>query len=154
MVTAFAYPNAPDVSGDDYLVVGLATCFVKQEGEVFQVKIVEPIPSAAMEAIVKGIPTSYETAVATTLGEILPTEEPQMPGGFPAEAQFANNFIERAIAACRTYRTRPQAMSLVPVGTRRDDFNYSLERKRVLNAENVVSTEDNVKQHDHTHKVL
>jgi hypothetical protein len=45
-------------------------------------------------------------------------------------------------------------MSLVPVGTRRDDFNYSLERKRVLNAENVVSTEDNVKQHKYTHEVL
>jgi len=154
MVTGFAYPNAPDVNGEDYLVVGVATCFVKQEGEVYQVKIVEPIPSAALEAIVKGIPTSYEIALGTTLAEILPGEQPQMPGDFPDEAQFANNFLERAIAATRTYKTRPQAMSLVPVGTRRDDFNYSTERKRLLNAENVVSTEDNVKQHEYTHKVL
>jgi hypothetical protein len=154
MVATFTYPNAPDVSGDDYLVVGVATCFVKQEGEVSQVKIVEPIPSAALEAILKGIPTSYSIALGTTLAEILSGEKPQMPGGLPPEAQFANNFAERAIAASRTYKSRPQAISLIPVGTRRDDFNYSTERKRLLNAENVVSTEDNVKQHEYTHKVL
>ena len=154
MVATFTYPNAPDVSSDDYLVVGVATCFVKQEGEVTQVKIVEPIPSAALEAILKGIPTSYEMALGTTMAAILPGEQPQMPGGFPPEAQFAHNFAERAIAASRTYKSRPQAISLIPVGTRRDDFNYSTERKRLLNAENVVSTEDNVKQHEYTHKVL
>ena len=59
MATITAYPNAPDLSASDYLVIGLATCFVKQDGEISQVKIVEPIPSAALEAIVKGIPTSY-----------------------------------------------------------------------------------------------
>jgi hypothetical protein len=36
----------------------------------------------------------------------------------------------------------------------RQDFNYSLDRKRVLNASKVVRTEDNVKQHSHTHQVL
>jgi hypothetical protein len=40
------------------------------------------------------------------------------------------------------------------VGELKTDFNFSLERKRTLNSERIVSTEDNVKQHSHTHKVL
>jgi hypothetical protein len=40
------------------------------------------------------------------------------------------------------------------LGTVRNDFTYSLERKRVLNSERIIRTEDNVKQHEHTHKVL
>ena len=35
-----------------------------------------------------------------------------------------------------------------------EDFNFSTEKKRVLNQENIVSKEDNIKQHSHTHKVL
>ena len=154
MANVTAYPNALDVSGDDYLVVGVATCFVKQDGEVHQVKIVEPIPSAALEAIVKGIPTSYKMARGMTLAEVLVGDQLQMPEDFPAEAKFANDFVERAIAAIRTYKSRPEAQSLIPLGTLEKNFNYSLERKRVLNAENIVSAEDNVKQHEYTHKVL
>ena len=154
MATITAYPNAPDLSASDYLVIGLATCFVKQDGEIYQVKIVEPIPSAALEAIVKGIPTSYEIACGTTLGKVLSGETPLLPKDFPPEAQFSDNFAERAIAATRTYKIHPEVKSLVPLGSRRDDFNYSLERKRILNAENIVSNDDNVKQHEYTHKVL
>ena len=70
MTTAAFTLNAPDLTADDYLVLGLATCFVKDEGEVHEVAVVEPIPSAALEAIVKGIPTSYQTAIATTMGAL------------------------------------------------------------------------------------
>ena len=154
MATITAYPNAPDLSASDYLVIGLATCFVKQDGEISQVKIVEPIPSAALEAIVKGIPTSYQMACGTTLGKVLSGETPLLPKGFPPEAQFSDNFAERAIAVTRTYKVHPEVKSLVPLGSRRDDLNYSLERKRILNVENIVSSEDNVKQHEYTHKVL
>ncbi len=154
MTTVTAYPNAPDLSADDYLVIGLATCFIKEDGEVSQVKVVEPIPSAALEAIVKGIPTSYQIACGTTLGAVLSGETPLLPTDFPPEAQFSDNFASRAIAATRTYKIHPEVKSLVPPGTRRDDLNYSLERKRILNAENIVSSEDNVKQHEYTHKVL
>ena len=55
--------EATDLAADDYLVVGLATCFVKEDGEVHEVEVIEPIPSAALEAIVKGIPTSYKLAL-------------------------------------------------------------------------------------------
>ncbi|MBD2183865.1 MULTISPECIES: hypothetical protein [Oscillatoriophycideae] len=154
MTTAFLHPNAPDVSAEDYLVLGLATCFIKEDGEVHQVPVVEPIPSAALEALVKGIPTSYQIACATTLGAVLAGDTPQKPVEFPQSAQFCDEFAERAIAAVRTYKRRPVAQSLIPQGTIRRDFNYSTERKRVLNSQRIVRTEDNVKQHEYTHKVL
>lgn len=154
MTTAATYPNAPDVSAEDYIVVGLATCFTRDDGEIAEVKVIEPIPSAALEAIMKGIPTSYKMACATTLGAVLEGEIVKIPAAFGADTQISEEFASRAIAAARTYRRRPSAKSLIPVGTTYQEFNFSLERKRVLNAENIVSTEDNVKQHAYTHQVL
>ena len=154
MTTATLFSQASDLTVDDYCVFGLATCFVRQEGEIEQVKIFEPIPSAALEAILKGIPTSYELACAKSLGEIFTNETPQIPSEFTAEAQLCDRFDERVIAATRTYKVRPEAKQHIPLGSVKEDFNYSLEKKRVLNAVNVVRKEDNVKQHSHTHKVL
>lgn len=154
MTSATSYPNATDITADDYVVIGLATCFIKQDGEVHQVKIAEPIPSAALEAIVKGIPTSYELASATTLGTVLPATEPQLPAGFPVETQFCDDFVDRVTAAARTYKRRTSAQEIIPVGTTKTDFNFSVDRKRVLNSERIIKTEDNVKQHAYTHQVL
>ncbi|HEY9873025.1 MAG TPA: hypothetical protein V6D12_06300, partial [Candidatus Obscuribacterales bacterium] len=70
------------------------------------------------------------------------------------EAQLGDEFIPRAIAAVRTYKRRPEAQSHIPVNTSRNDFQYTVERKRVLNASRIVTKDDNVKQHSHTHKVL
>ncbi|MBV9385917.1 MAG: hypothetical protein JOZ78_05750 [Chroococcidiopsidaceae cyanobacterium CP_BM_ER_R8_30] len=150
---ATSYSNAPDLSADDYLVIGLATCFVKDEGEVHEVQILEPIPSAALEAIVKGIPTSYQLACATTLGSVI-GDTLQKPIGLPESAQFGDEFELRAIAAARTYKRRELAKSHIPQGTIRSDFKFSTERKRVLNPKRVVTQDDNIKQHSHTHKVL
>lgn len=149
-----SYPTAPELSVDSYVVIGLATCFLKEGGKLHPVKLVEPIPSAALEAILKGIPTSYEMATATTLGTVLAGDTPKQPTGFPAEAQFCDNFIERVLSTARTYSARPIAAAHIPVSQTRSDFNHSIERKRVLNSERIVKTEDNVKQHSHTHKVL
>jgi hypothetical protein len=154
MTTATPYPTAPDLSTEDYIVVGLATCFIKVDGEVHQVEIMEPIPSAALEALVKGIPTSYQSACATTVGAVLNGEEPQLPPEFPPQTQFCDDFGYRAIAAARTYKSRSVAQSHIPVGTTKTDFNFSTERKRVLNSERIIKTEDNVKQHAYTHQVL
>ncbi|MGL5081181.1 MAG: hypothetical protein ACRC8A_06805 [Microcoleaceae cyanobacterium] len=148
------YSTAPDLSPEDYIVVGLATCFVKEDGEVRQVKVVEPIPSAALEALLKGVPTSYELAQATTLGTVLTATEIQIPLDFPPEAQIGEEFSERAFATARTYKRHPQSQSHISLGTTYREFNYSTERKRVLNSENVVRSEDNVKQHAYTHQVL
>lgn len=154
MTAATGYPDYPDLCTDDYLVLGLATCFVKAEGEVHEVQVLEPIPSAALEAILKGIPTSYQLAIGTTLGTVLVENSPQIPAGFPPTTQLCDEFVDRAVAAARTYKARPVAQSHIPQGTTRKDFNYSVDRKRVLNSQRIVRTEDNVKQHEYTHKVL
>ncbi len=154
MATVMAYSNAPDLTPDDYLVVGLATCFLKQEGEVLEIHVVEPIPSAALEALMKGVPTSYQFACGMPIGTVLKDGEPVLPGEFPASAQLGERFAERAIAAARTYKRTPQSQTFIPVGTTYREFNYSVERKRVLNARRSVRKEDNVKQHEYTHKVL
>ncbi len=154
MTSSAAYPNAPDLATDDYVIIGLATCFIKQEGEVHQVEIIEPIPSAALEALLKGIPTSYQLACATTVGTVLTGDSVQIPSEFPPEVQLADEFHERVFAAARTYKSRPNAQSHLQLGTVYKDFNYSLERKRILNSERIISTEDNIKQHAYTHQVL
>ncbi|NJL86055.1 MAG: hypothetical protein HC886_08835 [Leptolyngbyaceae cyanobacterium SM1_1_3] len=153
-MTLTAYPNAADLTTADYLVIGIATCYTKEDGEVTEVTIAEPVPSAYLEAVLKGIPTSYQSLHGTTLGEVVTGEMPQMIAAAGAEVQFCSDFAERAFAAARTYQSRPSAQVLVPVGTTHTDVNYSTEKKRILNAKNIVSSEDNVKQHAHTHKVL
>jgi hypothetical protein len=154
MTATSLFTNVSDLSSSDYCVFGVATCFLRQEGETKQVEIVEPIPSSALEAILKGIPTSYRFACAKTLGEIFQGETPSLPAEFPQSASFCSDLVERAIAATRTYKTHVEAQSHISLGEIRDDFNYSTERKRVLNAANIIREEDNVKQHSHTHKVL
>jgi hypothetical protein len=154
MTTTISYPNTSDLSADDYLVLGLATCFLKDDGEIHEVKVVEPIPSAALEAILKGIPTSYSMAIATTIGAVLPSDAPQLPSEFPAEAQFCDEFAYRATSAARTYKAKPIAQQHIPAGTTHSDFNFSTERRRILNSQRIVKTEDNVKQHEYTHKTL
>ncbi|MGH1393039.1 MAG: hypothetical protein ACRAVC_03260 [Trichormus sp.] len=153
-ITTMTYQNAPDLTSDDYVVIGLATCFVKEDGEIHQVEVLEPIPSAALEALLKGIPTSYKLACATNLGSVVNGEQPNFPAGFPDSAQFADEFVSRAFAAARTYKRRETAQALIPLGTTYTDLQYSVDRKRILNATRLVTKEDNVKQHSHTHQVL
>jgi hypothetical protein len=155
-MTNTIFAKASDLSSEDYCVLGLATCFVREEGEIEKLTILEPIPSAALEALIKGIPTSYQMACSTTLGEIFQDDTVKIPDNLSSEAEInlCDRFAERVAAATRTYKSRPEAKEHIPLGTTKQDFNYSLERKRVLNNSTVVSTEDNVKQHSHTHKVL
>lgn len=146
--------QAADIEAGDYCPFGIATCFIRNEGEIHQVKIIEPIPSAALEAVLQGVPTSYEAIHGKTFGEIVTEEELKIDEQFPQEAQFCDRFIERAIAATRTYKNRPEAKNHIAVGTVKTNLNYDLSKKRVLNQSTSVSVEDNVKQHEYTHKVL
>ena len=149
------YPNAPDLTADDYILIGIATCFIKAEGEVEEVTILEPIPSAYAESVILGqTPTAYREAFALKLGQVLQGDTPQRLAEFPVEAQFCADFTERILAAARTYRRNPSATQLIPQGDRTDRFNYTTQPKRVINAKNIVRAEDNVKQHEYTHKVL
>ena len=154
MVNQISYPEAPDLTADDYIVLGQATCFVKEDGEVHQIDVIEPIPSASLESLLKGIPTSYKSAVATTLGSILDGETARKPTQLDNSAQIAHDFSERVFAAARTYKRKESAKDLIPLGSTYSEFKYSTEKKRVLNAQRIVSKDDNVKRHSHTHKVL
>ncbi|BAZ38229.1 hypothetical protein NIES4101_41650 [Calothrix sp. NIES-4101] len=154
MTVLTSYHNAPDLTTEDYVVLGLATCFVKEDGEVTSVEVIEPIPSAALEALMKGIPTSYKMALGTTLGSVLNGDSWQIPAGFPENAQFSDEFEQRLFAAARTYKRRDIAKLLIPQGSTYNDFQYSTERKRILNPARVVTKDDNVKQHPNTHKIL
>lgn len=155
-MTKTIFAQAADLSSEDYCVLGLATCFVRDEGEIEQLTILEPIPSAALEALIKGIPTSYQVACSKTLGEIFQDDTVKIPEDLATteKINLCDRFAERVAAATRTYKSRPEAKKLLPLGTVKQDFNYSLDRKRVLNNSRTVSTEDNVKQHSHTHQVL
>lgn len=151
---ATALSNAPDVTAESYVVLGLAVCFVREDTDIHQVRIVEPIPSSALEALLKGVPTSYEFVYATTIGDLFEGESLKIPAEFPAEVQLGNDLIERTIASARTYRKRPEATQHISVGTVYRELNHSTERKRVLGGDRVVTAEDNVKQHQYTHEVL
>lgn len=142
------------ISQEDYCVFGLATCFIRDEGEIKEIKIIEPIPSAALEALFKAIPTSYILVTAKTISEIIVEDSLQKPSEFPDDSQFCDDFVDRTFAATRTYKSKPSAQEFIKLGTSKSDFNYSLERKRVLNNVHKVSDDDNVKQHSHTHKIL
>ncbi|UAJ73068.1 hypothetical protein IQE94_01575 [Synechocystis sp. PCC 7339] len=148
-------PISPtSLASDDYCVLGLATCFLREDGDFHAVDIIEPIPSAALEAILKQVPTSYQWAIAVRAGEVFQGEEINKPDIFDQSAQFCDDFAERFTAAARTYQVRPQAKEHLSIGEKWDKFNFSLEKKRILNDSKVVKTEDNVKQHSHTHQRL
>ncbi len=146
--------EAPDLTAEDYIVVGVATCFFRDDDGVHELKVIEPIPSSALEALIKGIPTSYEIAAATTLGALIGGDAPEIHPSFPTGCQLGNEFAYRCIASARTYKRRPEAQTHILPGDTYASFNYSTERKRVLNADRVVTKDDNVKQHAYTHQKL
>lgn len=154
MTTSLTMPLPTDVTADDYVVLGFATCFLREEGETTEVTVAEPIPSAYLEAVFKGVPTSYRLLCSTTVGALLQAEQVVLPDVQLGNVNLCENFVERVLAAARSYQSRPTAMTLVPQGQTYTDMNFSIEKKRILNAEHMVSTEDNVKQHEYTHKVL
>ncbi|AFZ48442.1 hypothetical protein Cyast_2499 [Cyanobacterium stanieri PCC 7202] len=146
--------NQAGVSADDYCILGLATCFVREDGEIQEVEVIEPIPSAYWETMLRGVETSYKFVCAKTVGDILVNDSLQKPDEFPPQSQFCHNFTEMMLAATRTYKKKEEAQTHLPLGEKKADFNYSLSRKRILNNIKTVSDDDNVKQHPNTHKIL
>jgi hypothetical protein len=152
MVQVSAQPDS--LSSNSYVALGLATCYRQQDGETEEIQVLEPVPSAYLEAVFKGVATSYRAICGTTLEQAQNLTVTGLPPEQVAVAQPCTDFEARLLAAARTYQTRPQAMELVPLGTSRDDVNFSVEKKRVLNGQRKVSLADNVKQHKYTHEVL
>ncbi|MBU6229386.1 MAG: hypothetical protein KGQ93_06805 [Cyanobacteria bacterium REEB459] len=146
--------STPALSPDSYVLLGLATCYLRQEAEVDAVYVLEPIPSAYLHSLLQGIPTSYRQVWATTVNQALTASLADFSVPDHSPLQRCTDFEERLMAAARTYQSRPEATALIPAGTSRSDLNYSTERKRILNAKNKVSRADNVKQHRYTHEVV
>ncbi|PSO50716.1 MAG: hypothetical protein BRC33_02495 [Cyanobacteria bacterium SW_9_44_58] len=148
------FSNAPEISADDYCVFGVATCFIREEGETKEVKVIEPLPSSSLESVLGGAPTSYQMVAAKPVKEVFDGQNLIKPDDFPQDADFGTDFTERIIAAVRTYKSHEHLQSSFPLGTLRDDLNHSTKRKRVLNAERIVRTEEKAKQHSHPHKAI
>lgn len=154
MAYAPAQSTPNDLASDDYVVLGLATCFLRQDGETTEIQVVEPIPSAYLETVLKGITTSYSVLWNTTLAAAMASPTAGLTPEQQAKAQPCEDFPVRLEAAARSYINRPQSRQLIPAGVPFTEVNYSIEKKRVLNTKNKISKSDNVKQHKYTHQVL
>ena len=138
----------------DFVVLGLAHCFVRdEESQLKPIQVVEPIPSAAFLTLLQHIPSSYSRLVACDVTEVLGDDgRVTLPDSFPAEASLAQDFEERAMAAARTFLHHPEA-KVWQLG-QSEQLEVTQQHKRVLNALNTVSEQDNVKQHPLTHTTL
>jgi hypothetical protein len=154
MSSVIPQATSTDLAPHSYVLMGVATCYVRQEGETLAVEVVEPIPSAYSETLIQGAPTAYRQIWGSTLEAALAFDPASLTLDDGAKAQRCADFEQRTQAAARTYQNRPQAAAAVPVGTCRQDLNYSTAHKRILNPKNKVSRNDNVKQHKYTHEVL
>lgn len=150
------------VHGLEYVVLGVATCFQRdEEGRLVEVQVAEPIPAASLDCLFQGHrSTSYRLLYATTYGEIVQNGIPVLPADIiPAGVLVGEDFVERAQAATRTYRSKPELRHIPLHQTCTPEqgvfkLNYSPEPRRVLNAVVEVKDADNIKQHPYTHQRL
>ncbi|KAL4458032.1 hypothetical protein ABPG75_012897 [Micractinium tetrahymenae] len=134
---------------DAYLTVGLAHCYVKgDDGKLVDQFVIEPINANSIECMANGAATSFMHVFSLRLGEALQRSKAAFPPEFAAGA-FCEDFEARCDACARTWM-RPHALDnlldIVPLGQLKSSFNYSTQDKRVLNAENIVNDDDNIKQ--------
>jgi len=140
---------ASSLGKDQYLVIGLAHCFEKNEdGKLQDMMLLEPVNAPAMECMAVGARTSFKQVAGVTYGEALSRDVNAFPEEFRT-ARFCEKWAYRCEAAARTWM-RPHAqdnlMDLVPLGGQRGGFNFNLDDKRVMNMTNEVKDEDNIKQ--------
>lgn len=100
-MTSLSTAIFPNVGALSYLVLGLATCFIKKDGEVIPGQVIEPIPSATLETIVARIPTSYEFAFATDFHAVIQGEKLIRPEGFPEGSRGCEDFIDHRLGSIR-----------------------------------------------------
>lgn len=154
--------SASEVGALEYVVLGVATCFQRDdEGRLQEVKVAEPVPAAELDCLAQGIrSTSYTLLYATTYGEIVRDDRPYLPSDvIPAEVLPAQNFVRRVQAATRTYRAKPEFRHLPLHESCTTDhgvftLNHSPDPRRIINGVDQVTDADNVKQHAYTHQAL
>lgn len=138
-----------DVGQDAYCCLGLAHCFKKNDaGKLEDVFVIEPLGASSLECMATGARTSFKIASGVRLADALSRNKSILPEGFQ-EGMWCDKYEERLSASVRTWQ-RPHAqdnlLDIVPLGKVRANFNFSLDDKRVLNMDNVVTDDDNVKQ--------
>lgn len=85
--------------------LGRANCFTMSSsggGKLNERFIIEPIPAAGLEAMSKGMTTSYTVVYGATLGQALAKDMSKLPNEF-ADAEFGTNFKARCEFAARTW---------------------------------------------------
>ncbi|GMH32745.1 hypothetical protein BSKO_00579 [Bryopsis sp. KO-2023] len=148
-VVRAAYGEDPTCDASTYLSLGLATCFEKtKEGKLAEKAVIEPVAAASLESLANGAATSFTAVTGVTLEDALQRNREILPEEF-SSGLFCEDYVFRCNAAARTW-TRSHAqdnlMDIVPLGQVKSNFNFSVEHKRVLNFENVVDDDDNIKQ--------
>ncbi len=143
------------MDGLDFVVVGLAQCFLRdEENQLTPVLMIEPVPSAAFLALLQDIPSSFSRVMAIDPSQMLLQQDGwERPQGFPLDAQFPNDFHERLIAAARTFLHKPEAREHLALG-QSITIEKSPKDKRIINQTNVVCDNDNIKQHPLTHQKI
>lgn len=131
---------------DQYLAVGLAHCFEKgDDGKLVDRLIVEPISANSLEAMSHGAKTSFIHVFGLLLKDAI---SKTLPAEFD-DGAFCEEYEIRCDAAARTWM-RPRAvddlMDIVPLGMVKSSFNYDTTDMRVLNFDNIVRDDDNIKQ--------
>ncbi|GAB4820506.1 hypothetical protein N2152v2_007552 [Parachlorella kessleri] len=128
---------------------GLAHCFEKgDDGKLTDRFVIEPITANSLECMANGAKTCFKHVYSLTLEEAAARNKGAFPPEF-ADGVFCENYDLRVDSCARTWM-RPHPMEnlldLVPLGQLKSNFNYNLDDKRVLNFENVVNDDDNIKQ--------
>lgn len=131
---------------DQYLCVGLAHCFEKaDDGKLVDRLIIEPISANSLEAMSHGAKTSFLHVFSLLLKDAI---SKTLPSEFD-DGVFCDEYETRCDAAARTWM-RPRAvddlMDIVPLGMVKSSFNYDTTDMRVLNFDNIVRDDDNIKQ--------
>ena len=76
-----ANPSSNTVQGLEYVVLGIATCFQRNdEGRLQEVIVAEPVPAAELDCLFStSRSSSYTTLYATTYAEIVHEGTPPPP---------------------------------------------------------------------------
>jgi hypothetical protein len=160
--TAQLKVGATEVQGLEYVVLGVATCFQRDEdGRLSEVLVAEPVPAAELDCLAKEVrSTSYSLLYATTYAEIVQEDWPILPQDIlPQGVRVGENFVRRVQAATRTYRAKPEFRHIPLHEICTPDqgvftLKHNPEPRRIINTATEVSDADNIKQHPHTHKDL
>lgn len=149
VAASITYGSEWSTPQDAYLTVGLSHCYAKNDdGKLVDQYMIEPITANSLECMANGGKTSFVHVFSLRLGEALARDKSVFPEEF-AQGTFCEEYETRCDACARTWM-RPHALDnlldIVPLGQVKSNFNYSTVDKRVLNMENVVNDDDNIKQ--------